>query len=84
MTQAKATHGMFIRVDVGPAAARDVELAKKLDEVCPVNIFKAHADGVTIVEENLDECVLCGLCVEAAPPGQVVVHKLYSGETLER
>lgn len=84
MTQAKTTNGMFIRVEVDPAAARDAELAKKLDEVCPVNIFKAEAEGVTIVAENLDECVLCGLCVEAAPPGQVKVHKLYSGETLER
>jgi NAD-dependent dihydropyrimidine dehydrogenase PreA subunit len=39
---------------------------------------------VDIVEENLDECVLCDLCVQAAPPGGVRVHKLYSGETLER
>lgn len=84
MTQAAAKHGMFIRVDVDPEAAKDAELAKKLDEVCPVNIFKARTDGVDIVEENLDECVLCGLCVDAAPPGRVKVHKLYSGETLER
>ena len=81
---ATTTNGMFIRVEVAPAATQDKELAKKLDEVCPVNIFKAEADGMEIVEENLDECVLCGLCVEAAPPGQVKVHKLYSGETLER
>jgi NAD-dependent dihydropyrimidine dehydrogenase PreA subunit len=78
------TNGMFIQVEVAPAVAGDAALAKKLDEVCPVNIFEAQADGVTIVEENLDECVLCGLCVEAAPPGQVKVRKLYSGETLER
>jgi NAD-dependent dihydropyrimidine dehydrogenase PreA subunit len=84
MTQAAAKHGMFIRVDVDPAAAKDVELAKKLDEVCPVNIFNARDHGVEIVNENLDECVLCALCVEAAPSGQVKVVKLYSGETLER
>ena len=35
-----------------------------------------------IVEENLDECVLCELCVDAAPAGTVRVIKLYSGETL--
>ena len=76
---------MFIRVDVDPAAAQDKELAKKLAEVCPVNIFAADAQGhTTIVDENLDECVLCELCVQAAPPGGVVVHKLYSGETLQR
>lgn len=82
MAEAKA---MFIQVDVDPAAAGDAELAKKLAEVCPVNIFEADGEGrVAIVEENLDECVLCELCVEAAPPGQVRVTKLYSGETLSR
>jgi NAD-dependent dihydropyrimidine dehydrogenase PreA subunit len=34
------------------------------------------------VDENLDECVLCELCINAAPPGTVKVIKLYSGETL--
>lgn len=78
-------NGMFIRVEVDPAAAQDKELAKKLVEVCPVNIFATGATGnTTIVDENLDECVLCELCVEAAPPGQVKVHKLYSGETLQK
>jgi NAD-dependent dihydropyrimidine dehydrogenase PreA subunit len=76
---------MFIRVDIAPDAASDTELAKKLVEVCPVNIFKASLVGTAdIVEENLDECVLCELCVQAAPPGGVIVHKLYSGETLQR
>ena len=35
-----------------------------------------------IVEDNLDECVLCELCINAAPAGTVRVVKLYSGETL--
>jgi NAD-dependent dihydropyrimidine dehydrogenase PreA subunit len=76
---------MFIRVEIDPAAMKDYELARKLVEVCPVNIFATSLVGsVEIVEENLDECVLCDLCVQAAPPGAVKVHKLYSGETLER
>jgi NAD-dependent dihydropyrimidine dehydrogenase PreA subunit len=37
---------------------------------------------VAIVEENLDECVLCELCIEAAPPGTVRVKKLYDGTEL--
>jgi len=79
------TKVMFIQVDVDPAAASDAQLAKKLAEVCPVNIFETDREGkAAIVEENLDECVLCELCVEAAPPGQVRVTKLYSGETLSR
>jgi NAD-dependent dihydropyrimidine dehydrogenase PreA subunit len=74
------TQAMFIRVEIDPAAAADKELAKKLVEVCPVNIFATDAQGkATIVEKNLDECVLCDLCVQAAPPGQVRVSKLYSG-----
>jgi len=58
--------------------AADAALARKLVEVCPVNIFALDADGkVVIVEENEDECVLCDLCVQAAPPGKVRVIKFY-------
>jgi len=73
---------VFIDVEVDASVATDVALAAKLEEVCPVDIFK-DADGrVEIVEENLDECVLCELCINAAPAGTVRVIKLYSGETL--
>jgi NAD-dependent dihydropyrimidine dehydrogenase PreA subunit len=69
---------MFIRVDVDPRVASDPAHAKKLTEVCPVNIFRQATDGtLDIVEENLDECTLCDLCVQAAPPGTVKVVKLY-------
>ena len=69
---------MFVHLEVDPAAAADTELAKKLVEVCPVNIFEQDADGTcVVVEENEDECVLCDLCVQAAPEGQVRVIKLY-------
>jgi NAD-dependent dihydropyrimidine dehydrogenase PreA subunit len=69
--------GLFIDVKVEAAAARDAALAKKLAEACPVDIFEATANGVKIVEKNLDECVLCDLCVQAAPPGAVRIVKLY-------
>jgi NAD-dependent dihydropyrimidine dehydrogenase PreA subunit len=69
---------MFIDVKVDPKAARQPELVKKLVEVCPVGIFApAEAGALRIVEENLDECVLCDLCIEAAPQGAVKVVKLY-------
>jgi NAD-dependent dihydropyrimidine dehydrogenase PreA subunit len=71
--------GVFIDVEVDEPARGDVELARKLDEVCPVDIFKASDDGVEIVEENLDECVLCRLCIDAAPSGSVTVRRLYDG-----
>jgi NAD-dependent dihydropyrimidine dehydrogenase PreA subunit len=72
-----SSKALFIDVEVSPEVAGDVQLAKKLEEVCPVDIFKAGPDGVEIVEENLDECVLCELCLNAAPPGTVKVIKLY-------
>ena len=63
----------------------DAELAKKLEEVCPVDIYKATGAGVEVVERQLDECVLCELCLEAAPAGAVRVIKLYDdGAALER
>jgi NAD-dependent dihydropyrimidine dehydrogenase PreA subunit len=70
---------MFIRVDIEKDVVRKTPgLAKKLVEVCPVNIFKLGlAEGtVEPVEENLDECTLCDLCMQASPEGVRVV-KLY-------
>jgi len=72
---------MFIRVDVDQSVVKKTPgLAKKLVEVCPVNIFAPGAeDGtVTTVEDNLDECTLCDLCMQASPDGVKVV-KLYEG-----
>jgi len=68
---------IFIEVEVEDSIAADAALAAKLAEVCPVDIFKASESGVEIVEDNLDECVLCNLCVEAAPEGTLRVVKLY-------
>ena len=76
------TNGLFIRVAVDEPVASDRGLAARLAEVCPVDIF-AEVDGrLHIVEENLDECVLCELCINAAPAGTVRVIKLYSGDAL--
>ena len=70
--------GMFIDVQVDTKVATDKALAKKLVDVCPVNIFAQDERGtLRIVEENLDECVLCELCIQAAPGGCVRVIKLY-------
>jgi NAD-dependent dihydropyrimidine dehydrogenase PreA subunit len=73
-----AGKAIFIDVEVDDAVARDNDLARKLTEVCPVDIFAQKGDGtLEIVEENLDECVLCYLCVDAAPEDTVRVIKLY-------
>jgi NAD-dependent dihydropyrimidine dehydrogenase PreA subunit len=74
---AETLNKVFIDVEVDEAIAGDAELARKLEEVCPVDIFKNASGRVEIVVENLDECVLCNLCVDAAPEGTVRVIKLY-------
>ena len=69
---------MFIDVQVDASVAGDAALAKKLIEVCPVNIFKPGGDGkLAVVDENLDECTLCDLCMQGAFAGKVRVVKLY-------
>jgi NAD-dependent dihydropyrimidine dehydrogenase PreA subunit len=84
MTETQDLQGIFIDVEVDDAVANDAELASKLEEVCPVDIYANDGGKLAIVRENLDECVLCNLCVEAAPPGGVVVKKLYDGTELRR
>jgi NAD-dependent dihydropyrimidine dehydrogenase PreA subunit len=80
----KPLHAAFIEVDVDPSIAGDAELAAKLEEVCPVDIFAATDAGVEIVREQLDECVLCELCLDAAPDGAIAIRKLYDGSELRR
>ena len=84
------TDGIFIGIEVDDdALAANPALAKHLDTVCPVDIYKEIGDGVLeIVERNVDECVLCRLCLDVAhlDVGQdaVRVIKLYDGgATLE-
>lgn len=74
---------IFIDIEVEDSIKNDAAVAAKLEEVCPVDIYK-NADGtVEIVDQNVDECVLCRLCIEAGPPGTVHVKKLYDGTELQ-
>ena len=76
--------GIFIAVEVDDAAAADAELARKLSEACPVDIFAQGNGGgaLEIVQQNVDECVLCRLCLDATAPGTVKVIKLYDDGAL--
>ena len=80
----KQLEAVFIDVEVDDSIANDAELAKKLEEVCPVDIFADEDGHVALVRSNLDECVLCELCLEAAPDGAIRVKKLYDGTELAR
>ena len=73
----------FIAVEIEDRYATDGELARKLTEACPVDIFAQRDDGtLQIVKENLDECVLCRLCLDASPPGAVKILKLYDNNAV--
>jgi NAD-dependent dihydropyrimidine dehydrogenase PreA subunit len=72
--------GTFIGIDVDDAIANDPAVAAKLAEVCPVDIFGDDGGRVQIVAGNVDECVLCRLCIDATSPEQVKVLKLYDNE----
>ena len=80
--------GIFIGVEVDDTVAHDAAVAAKLAEVCPVDIYgmSSHPPRHSVLhEENLDECVLCGLCLDAAPDGAVRVLRLYDeGAPLQR
>jgi NAD-dependent dihydropyrimidine dehydrogenase PreA subunit len=77
---------LFIAVEIDPALAQDAAAAKKLAEVCPVDIFAVGTGGAAqVVDKNLDECTLCELCLAVGRPGQVKIVKLYDGgATLQR
>jgi NAD-dependent dihydropyrimidine dehydrogenase PreA subunit len=72
----------FIGIEVADAAVSDAAIAAKLEEVCPCGIFAADGGTVSVVEKNVDECVLCRLCLDATPAGTVKVLKLYDGEAV--
>ena len=72
----------FIGIEVDDAVASDAELAQKLEDACPVDIYANAGGRVEIVHDNIDECILCELCIHASPPDTVKVHILYSDEVL--
>jgi len=59
-----------------------IEVAAKLAETCPVDIYADAGGRVDIVERNVDECILCDMCVAVSPPGAVAVHRLYDPEAV--
>ncbi len=72
----------FIGIEVDDSVVSDAELAQKLEDACPVDIYANAGGKLEIVHDNVDECILCELCIQASPAGTVQVHKLYSGEVL--
>ncbi|MCK5660720.1 MAG: 4Fe-4S binding protein [Methanosarcinales archaeon] len=55
---------MTIEVDEGLCSG-----AGECASVCPVDVFELVNDKATA--PNVDECVECGLCVDACPVGAI-------------
>ena len=73
--------GTFIGIEVADDHVEDAALAAKLEEVCPVDIYANAGGRVEVVQSNVDECVLCRLCIDASPQDAVRVLKLYDNES---
>jgi NAD-dependent dihydropyrimidine dehydrogenase PreA subunit len=73
---------IFIGIEVDDGAAGDAAIAAKLAETCPVDIYADAGGRVEIVGRNVDECILCDMCVAVTPPGAVAVHRLYDPEAV--
>jgi ferredoxin-like protein FixX len=71
------TDATFIGISVDDGAAADATIAAKLAETCPVDIYADAGGRVELVERNIDECILCDMCIAATAPGAVAVHRLY-------
>jgi ferredoxin len=82
------TDAIFIGIEVDEAVLGEHPgLPAQLSQVCPVDIYRETRDGgLEIVDENVDECVLCGLCLDAArddgADGAVQVVKLYDDDAV--
>ena len=70
---------LFIDVEVAPEVAADPAAGRQARPRSARSTSTPRREDGTlrIVEANLDECVLCRLCIDAAPPGTVTVRKLY-------
>ena len=73
--------GTFIRIDVDNAHVTP-SLARALVGLCRVDILALEGERLAVRPDEEDECTLCELCLKAAPAGAIVIHKLYSGESL--
>jgi NAD-dependent dihydropyrimidine dehydrogenase PreA subunit len=67
---------LFIRVSLDREACEAFDGCRTLIGTCPVDIFREEQGQVVVDDAQVDECTLCGLCLEATP-GAVDIEKLY-------
>lgn len=72
--------GLFIEVTIEEAACASQPGCRECVQSCPVDIL-AREPGervARVIDENVDECILCDLCVVRCPVEAVTVTKLYA------
>jgi NAD-dependent dihydropyrimidine dehydrogenase PreA subunit len=67
----------FILVDINMTVCVGISQCGGCVRVCPVSIFQKNGDAPAVVEKNLDECILCELCLQACKPNAIGIRKLY-------
>jgi len=69
--------GEFIKVTIDFGKCVGIKECGGCVRVCPVNIFEERGNNPEVIEDNEDECTLCGLCLDACTPGAITITKLY-------
>lgn len=69
--------GLFIQVEIDKVRCHTGQSCTECVRLCPVNIFFLQGNGVKIIEDSEDECILCNLCLEACAPDAIRIRKLY-------
>jgi ferredoxin len=68
---------LFIDLEIDKGKCLGLQKCGKCVAVCPVKIFTPEANLPGTDDENLDECTLCGLCLQKCEPDALKVLKLY-------
>ena len=72
---------LFIEVTIDEAACASQPACRECVQSCPVDILEREPGErvARVIDENVDECILCDLCVVRCPVEAVTVTKLYAG-----
>ncbi len=70
---------LFIEVTIDEAACASQPACRECVQSCPVDILEREPGErvALVIDENVDECILCDLCVVRCPVEAVTVTKLY-------
>lgn len=70
---------LFIEVNIDESACASQPTCRECVQSCPVDILAREPSErvARVIEENVDECILCDLCSVRCPVEAVTVKKLY-------